>query len=45
MVDEEEYNQFDENSPFSIDVSLTENVIDLNANYERFDHNEGVWIE
>ena len=44
VVDEEEYNQFDENPPFSIGVSLSEEEVDLNANYARSDHNEGVWI-
>ena len=44
VTDEEEYNQFDENPPFSIGVSLQEEEVDLNANYVRSDHDEGVWI-
>ena len=44
VVDEEEYNQFDENPPFSVGVNVPEEEVDLNANYTRSDHNEGVWI-
>ena len=44
VVDEEEYNQFDENPPFSVGVSVSEEEVGLNASYARSDHDEGVWI-
>nr|XP_017252692.1 PREDICTED: uncharacterized protein LOC108223115 isoform X2 [Daucus carota subsp. sativus] len=46
VEDEEEYNQFDDNPPFSIGIQTTtlrEDNVDIN--YARNDHDEGVWIE
>ncbi|XP_023756442.3 uncharacterized protein LOC111904991 [Lactuca sativa] len=43
VVDEEEYNQFDELPPFSIGIPSTDVDIDDTA-YLRSDHNEGLWI-
>ncbi|XP_019197730.1 PREDICTED: uncharacterized protein LOC109191558 [Ipomoea nil] len=46
VVDEEEYDQFDETPPFSIGiqhVTLCEDNID--TNYMRTDHEEGLWID
>ena len=42
VVDEEEYNQFDELPPFSIGIPSSSGNIDDRA-YLRSDHNEGVY--
>ncbi|WOH04535.1 hypothetical protein DCAR_0623944 [Daucus carota subsp. sativus] len=45
VEDEEEYNQFDENPPFSIGLPPTAFREDnTNTNYSRNDHGEGLWI-
>lgn len=43
VVDEEEYNQFDELPPFSIGIPSSNEVID-DTTYLRSDHEEGTWI-
>ncbi|WOG92456.1 hypothetical protein DCAR_0311725 [Daucus carota subsp. sativus] len=46
VEDEEEYNQFDDNPPFSIGIqtsTIREDNVDIN--YARSDHDEGVWID
>ncbi|XP_063949039.1 uncharacterized protein LOC108203290 [Daucus carota subsp. sativus] len=45
VEDEEEYNQFDDNPPFSIGIQTTTSKEDnVDINYARDDHDEGVWI-
>ncbi|WOG83043.1 hypothetical protein DCAR_0102217 [Daucus carota subsp. sativus] len=46
VEDEDEYNQFDDNPPFSVGIQTTtlrEDNVDIN--YARNDHDEGVWID
>ena len=43
VVDEEEYDQFDELPPFSIDIASSNDDVD-DATYLRSYHNEGIWI-
>ncbi|CAH1433784.1 unnamed protein product [Lactuca virosa] len=43
VVDEEEYDQFDELPPFSIGIASSNDDVD-DTTYLRSDHNEGIWI-
>ena len=43
VVDEEEYDQFDELTPFSIGIPSSNDDVD-DTTYLRSDHNEGIWI-
>ncbi|XP_074321844.1 uncharacterized protein LOC141659024 [Apium graveolens] len=45
VEDEEEYNQFDENPPFSIGLQTTSIEDSTYISYARNDHDEGVWID
>ncbi|XP_074374712.1 uncharacterized protein LOC141715129 [Apium graveolens] len=45
VEDEEEYNQFDENPPFSIGLQTTSIEDSTDISYARNDHDEGVWID
>ncbi|KAK1396703.1 hypothetical protein POM88_006566 [Heracleum sosnowskyi] len=45
VEDEEEYNQFDENPPFSIGLPTTVREDNVDGNYARSDHDEGQWID
>ncbi|KAK1378308.1 hypothetical protein POM88_025052 [Heracleum sosnowskyi] len=45
VEDEEEYNQFDENPPFSIGLPSTVREDNVDANYARNDHDEGQWFD
>ncbi|KAK1357650.1 hypothetical protein POM88_050906 [Heracleum sosnowskyi] len=45
VEDEEEYNQFDENPPFSIGLPTTVREDNVDGNYARTDHDEGQWID
>jgi hypothetical protein len=45
VEDEEEYNQFDENPPFSIGLPTTMRDDNIDINYSRIDHQEGQWID
>ncbi|XP_074336175.1 uncharacterized protein LOC141673340 [Apium graveolens] len=45
VEDEEEYNQFDENPPFSIGLQTTSIEDSTDISYACNDHNEGVWID
>ncbi|KAK1369434.1 hypothetical protein POM88_035526 [Heracleum sosnowskyi] len=44
VEDEDEYNQFDENPPFSIGLRTTLRDNNIYINYARSDHREGLWI-
>ena len=43
VVDEEEYDQFDELPPFSVGIPSSDQRIDDNT-YLRTDHSEGLWV-
>ena len=43
VVDEEEYNQFDELPPFSVGVPPLDD--DIVGDYLRSDHEEGLWVD
>ena len=43
VVDEEEYDQFDELPPFSLGIPSSNDDVD-DTTYLRSDHNEGLWI-
>ncbi|XP_023729236.2 uncharacterized protein LOC111876911 [Lactuca sativa] len=43
VVDEEEYDQFDELPPFSIGIPSSNDEVD-DTTYLRSDHNEGLWV-
>ncbi|KAK1382682.1 hypothetical protein POM88_020417 [Heracleum sosnowskyi] len=45
VEDEDEYDQFDENPPFSMGVSTSYENEFVDADYIRNDHDEGVWID
>ncbi|KAK1372225.1 hypothetical protein POM88_028418 [Heracleum sosnowskyi] len=45
VEDEDEYDQFDENPPFSMGLSTSYENEFVNADYIRNDHDEGVWID
>ncbi|KAK1402699.1 hypothetical protein POM88_002304 [Heracleum sosnowskyi] len=45
VEDEEEYNQFDENPPFSIGLPNIVREDNVDANYARNDHDEGQWFD
>ncbi|XP_074324358.1 uncharacterized protein LOC141661273 [Apium graveolens] len=45
VEDEEEYNQFDENPPFSIGIPTTLREDNADTNYARNNHDEGQWID
>ncbi|KAK1359295.1 hypothetical protein POM88_020707 [Heracleum sosnowskyi] len=45
VEDEEEYNQFDENPPFSIGLPSIAREDNVDANYARNDHDEGQWFD
>jgi hypothetical protein len=45
VVDEEEYDQFDEIPPLCTDVPIEVPISEEEANYIRSDHNEGLWAD
>jgi Domain of unknown function (DUF4216) len=45
VVDEEEYDHFDEISPFSSGIDIMPIDDNQDANYLRIDHEKGVWVE
>ncbi|KAK1383810.1 hypothetical protein POM88_021545 [Heracleum sosnowskyi] len=45
VEDEEEYNQFDENPPFSMGLPTSYEDETVETNYTRNDHDEGLWID
>ncbi|KAK1351954.1 hypothetical protein POM88_053835 [Heracleum sosnowskyi] len=45
VVDEDEYNQFDENPPFSTGLPTTYEDDNFDKHYTRNDHDEGMWID
>lgn len=45
VVDEEEYDQFDELPPFSVGIQPVNHVIDGSAIYTRSDHNDGIHVD
>ncbi|KAK1351239.1 hypothetical protein POM88_054514 [Heracleum sosnowskyi] len=45
VEDEDEYNQFDENPPFSIGLPTRLRDDNIDINYARSDHQEGLWID
>ncbi|KAL8147766.1 hypothetical protein AgCh_005183 [Apium graveolens] len=45
MEDEDEYDQFDENPPFSIGLPTAVREDNVDTNYVRNDHDEGLWID
>ena len=44
VVDEEEYDQFDELPSFSVGIQQTNNTIEGTTTYLRSDHNEGIYV-
>ncbi|KAL8148879.1 hypothetical protein AgCh_006037 [Apium graveolens] len=45
VEDEDEYDQFDENPPFSIGLPTAVREDNVDTNYVRNDHDEGLWID
>ncbi|XP_074378255.1 uncharacterized protein LOC141719758 [Apium graveolens] len=45
VEDEDEYDQFDENPPFSIGLPTEVREDNADTNYVRNDHDEGLWID
>ncbi|XP_074356133.1 uncharacterized protein LOC141695821 [Apium graveolens] len=45
VVDEDEYNQFDENPPFSTGLPTSYKDESFDTSYARNDHDEGMWID
>ncbi|XP_074360763.1 uncharacterized protein LOC141701016 [Apium graveolens] len=45
VVDEDEYNQFNENPPFSTELPTSYEDENFNSHYIRNDHDEGMWID
>ncbi|XP_074342221.1 uncharacterized protein LOC141679687 [Apium graveolens] len=45
VVDEDEYNQFDENPPFSTGLPTSYEDESFDTSYARNDHDEGMWID
>ncbi|KAL8109981.1 hypothetical protein AgCh_025911 [Apium graveolens] len=45
VEDEDEYDQFDENPPFSIGLPTAIREDNVDTNYVRNDHDEGLWID